>query len=225
VVARCGISTRRWRGDGGAALAEYALGFALIAVVSVGGIQRLNDASKAEAANQADCISERPPPPSCVRRPVPAPQPPSGEPGDPPTTDTTYPTSTDPPPTTAPPPPPPPPSEIAPGDVVATWNDDGTWGFVYELTITDPDGRPIDDATVEGRVLIQVPDGVPQGFTVSCSPVGNGVYQCAFDGIPPEIGGVRFDIFRVNANPPAEPPFPSVVIDQPAPEPVVVTTV
>src|SRR5215204_5916092 len=74
-------STSRCGGDAGAGLTEYALGFALIAVVAVVALTRLDTVSKDEAANQADCISNRPPPPSCIRQPVPAP-PSSVPPGD-----------------------------------------------------------------------------------------------------------------------------------------------
>jgi hypothetical protein len=84
-IALGGKASRR-RGEHGTGLTEYALGFALIAAVALTGVQRLNDAARHEATNQAECMSERPPPPSCARRAVSAPQ--AEAPGDPPAPDT-----------------------------------------------------------------------------------------------------------------------------------------
>jgi hypothetical protein len=216
MLGACRTTTERdrLRGDAGAGLPEYALGLSLIVVVSVGGVQRLNESSKAEAGNQADCISERPPPPSCVRRPVPAAQPPADDPGEPPTTDATVAPSTDPPitPTTVPAPT----SAVVGGSVSTDLDGDGTWRFTYDLAVSGPDGEPV-DAVVQGRVLVEFPGGVPQGFVVACSPSGEGRYACEFDGIPIAIDAVRFDIFRVTATPPASPPYPSELVLRPDP--------
>ncbi len=51
----------------GATLVEYALVVSLLLVVSVGAIQGLEDNTEAEVANDFDCVSDRPPPPSCQR--------------------------------------------------------------------------------------------------------------------------------------------------------------
>jgi hypothetical protein len=212
MLSPCGMRTKRTRlrGAGGAGLPEYALGLSLIVVISIAGVQRLNESSKAEAANQADCISERPPPASCVRRPVPAPQPPADDPGGPPSTDATVTPSTDPPITTTTVPAPT--SAVVGGSVSTELNGDGTWSFTYDLVVTGPDGEPVDEAVVQGRALVEFPGSVPQGFVVACSPSGEGRYACGFDGIPIEIDAVRFDIFRVTATPPASPPYPSELV-------------
>jgi Flp pilus assembly pilin Flp len=56
----------------GATFVEYALVFSLVAVVSIGAVQFLTDRSEDEIANQADCVSSRPPPSSCAYAPIPS---------------------------------------------------------------------------------------------------------------------------------------------------------
>jgi Flp pilus assembly pilin Flp len=105
------------RSDGGATLVEYALIVALVVAASSGAIQFLTDQSEAEVATQADCVSTRPPPPSCQPRAVTT-APPASSPSTPtnPTstipadtttttesTTTTTTTTTTPPPATTPP--------------------------------------------------------------------------------------------------------------------------
>jgi hypothetical protein len=69
-LARRGRTRLRRLGDRGATMVEYALVVALIVSVSATAIQGLTDASEDEVANEMDCVSTRPPPPSCQLRSV-----------------------------------------------------------------------------------------------------------------------------------------------------------
>jgi Flp pilus assembly pilin Flp len=62
----------RGRHERGATLVEYALVFSLIAVASIGAVEFLTNQSEDEIANQADCVSNRPPPSSCGYAPIPS---------------------------------------------------------------------------------------------------------------------------------------------------------
>ncbi|MEJ5254441.1 MAG: hypothetical protein WHS89_03755 [Acidimicrobiales bacterium] len=55
---------RFWR-DVGASAAEYALIFAVLVAGTVGAFEQVSKATRSEVNNQADCVSTRPPPPSC----------------------------------------------------------------------------------------------------------------------------------------------------------------
>jgi hypothetical protein len=55
----------RRTGDAGATLVEYAVIVALLVVVSIPAINFLTDRADDQVAVQADCVSMRPPPPSC----------------------------------------------------------------------------------------------------------------------------------------------------------------
>jgi hypothetical protein len=197
----------RCRGGRGAGLTEYALGLALVAVVALTGVQHLNDAARDEAANQADCMSERPPPPSCARRPVPALQAPPGPPGDPPPSDDGDPPTPDPDPE---PTPPPLRAEVSAGDPVVARNMDGTWTMTVELTVRGPDGVPLEDATVGARALLG-----RQGFRIGCAHTGAGIHRCEFDGVPADVAGGRIDITDITSRPPAMRPYPSVGFERP----------
>jgi len=67
--ADAGASIRRV-GVRGAALIEYALALSLFVFVSIGALEMLEDSTREEVANEFDCVSERPPPPSCQLRAV-----------------------------------------------------------------------------------------------------------------------------------------------------------
>lgn len=89
-------ATRRFgrlRGSVGATLVEYSLIIALVVVPSIGAMNYLTKQANKETNNQADCISTRPPPPSCQVRPVTT----TTTAGDPATSTTSTPSSTVPP--------------------------------------------------------------------------------------------------------------------------------
>jgi Flp pilus assembly pilin Flp len=50
----------------GATMVEYSLIFVFMAVLAIGGSKVLLSRAKTESANQANCVSTRPPPASCV---------------------------------------------------------------------------------------------------------------------------------------------------------------
>jgi Flp pilus assembly pilin Flp len=62
--------TTRVRRELGATLVEYSLILAVVVVGAIGAISYLADRGSAEVADQADCVSTRPPPPSCIRASV-----------------------------------------------------------------------------------------------------------------------------------------------------------
>ena len=64
------LLTPRTRREHGATLVEYALILAVVVVGGLGAIRYLTDQGSAEVADQADCVSTRPPPPSCIRASV-----------------------------------------------------------------------------------------------------------------------------------------------------------
>lgn len=64
------MGARRSPTERGATLVEYALVVALLVVGAIGAIQFLQREGSAEVAAQADCVSTRPPPPSCQIRAV-----------------------------------------------------------------------------------------------------------------------------------------------------------
>lgn len=57
----------RAKGERGASLVEYSLIFALVLVASVGATKYLSSQGSSQVANQANCISTRPPPTNCIQ--------------------------------------------------------------------------------------------------------------------------------------------------------------
>ncbi len=58
------------RSDPGATLVEYALVLVALVVGLLVVLASLEDQSRAEVTNEFDCISDRPPPVSCQKRPI-----------------------------------------------------------------------------------------------------------------------------------------------------------
>jgi hypothetical protein len=198
---------RRLRGDRGAGLTEYALGFSLIAVVAILAGQALTNASQEEAANQADCISDRPPPPSCVRQPVAA----STTTGvtTAPTSSTAVPPPTDPPPTTAPPPK----GSFTPGTPVATRNTTvtpNTWTVDWPFSIVDDGGQPLANAIVRSVVTVG-----PQSFSLSCTTDAAGACSLNFADIPVDVASVDIQVVAIVTSPAVDPPYPTVTVPVP----------
>ncbi len=196
--------------DRGASLAEYAIGFSLVVVVGLVSFNYLSDVSSDQANAQADCISSRPPPASCVREPVPAPtttttQDPSS------TTTTLTPPSTDPPPTTAPPPK----STIdwgaALAGAVATLNGDGTWKASVPITIVaDSPAGPVEGAVVRAIVTIGA-----QSFATECTSDAAGLCTLEFDAIPADQPDLTMTVNSVQSVPPFQPPYQGFTFTKP----------
>ena len=195
--------SREQKRDTGATIVEYALGAALILVVGIGAFNFLSSEATQQANTQADCISTRPPPPSCVRTPVPAPAAPTTT-GVAPTT-TLTPPSTDPPPTTTTTSPPPEStvvggpaiSQLIPGDPL------GRWQVSAPITITDPGGAAVAGAVVEARIELG-----RQPFVVGCTTDAAGVCNIEFGPIPAAETSLRLVVVSVQSTPPAALPLP-----------------
>lgn len=194
--------SREQKRDTGATMVEYALGAALILVVGIGAFNFLSSEATQQANTQADCISTRPPPQSCVRTPVPAAAAPTTT-GVAPTT-TLTPPSTDPPITTTTTTPPesnvvggPAISQLIPGDPL------GRWQVSAPITITDPGGAPVAGAVVEGRIELG-----RQPFVVGCTTDAAGVCNIEFGPIPAAETSLRLVVVSVQSTPPAKLPLP-----------------
>ncbi|MCU0311184.1 MAG: carboxypeptidase-like regulatory domain-containing protein [Acidimicrobiales bacterium] len=189
--------------DAGATLVEYALGAALILVVGIGAFNFLSSEATQQANTQAECISSRPPPPGCVRTPVPAPVGPTTT-GVAPTT-TLTPPSTDPPAsttTTAPPPT----STVVGGPAVSqiiVGDPLGRWEISAPITVTDPGGQPVAGAVVEGRIELG-----RQPFVVGCTTDAAGTCNITFGPIPAGETSLRLTVVSVQSDPPAALPLP-----------------
>jgi hypothetical protein len=197
--------------DAGVSLVEYALGIALIIVASLGAFQYLSNQASRQSQQQADCISTRPPPPSCVRTPVPATT--TSTTIDPASTTTTLtPPSTDPPPTTTEPPR----ATVTPGAGVATRNPDNSWRIDAPITVTDPASAPVPGAVVTARVLLGT-----QPFVVQCTTDAAGTCTLtfggttAFDSIPATQATASMAVLSIQSTPGAVGPFPTYNFTRP----------
>lgn len=197
-------SRRRLRADVGATFVEYALVFVVMVVGSLGIAQFLTNWGSSEVASQADCVSQRPPPPSCQVR-VATPTTSTTSLGvttttaAPPTTTTT--TTT--PSTTAPRPP-----TLSTATSVGR---PGTYNGVT-TTITLLSGpNPVSGATVIIRYEA-VANGVSVTFEVSCITSATGTCEARFDSPYDDTTSIQVTVYEVRSNPPpgAYPP-PEIV--------------
>ncbi len=197
---------RQLRASRGATLVEYALGVALLVVASLVGLNFLTDSATTEANAQADCISTRPPPTSCVRKPAPAATTPT-TPAPTVTSTTLTPTPTDPPPTTQPPPK----SSATAGTALLVKNPDGTWKVTAPITITATGGAPVPGAVVTGRVVLG-----RQPILVECTTDGAGTCNLVLDPIPADVTTARLEIVGLQADPPGVgAPYPAWDLTKP----------
>jgi len=190
--------------DAGATLVEYVLGASLIIVFALGGIGFLSSRATAQASSQANCISTRPPPPSCVRTPVPATVAPTTT-GVGPTT-TLTPPSTDPSTTTTAPPQ----STVAAGSVTIIGAANAPWSISLPMTVLDAGGQPLAGAVITGRVLLG-----RQPFNVGCTTDVTGTCNVTFGPIPAAQTTLNLAILTVDSTPPAALPLPAFTITRP----------
>jgi hypothetical protein len=172
-------------------MVEYALVVALIVSVSATAIQGLTDASEDEVANEMDCVSTRPPPPSCQLRSVATT-----------TTDPSATTSSSIPPTTT--------SSTttttAPPPSIMTWSGVatvvGTQWMAEATPVITQDGQPVEGATVRVRVSITNPF-LPITEEISCVTDSSGTcvlsYTVPEDDLGVEISQIRFTVLDVEA--------------------------
>jgi hypothetical protein len=193
---------RLGRGARGATLVEYALGTALLLVAGLVSFNYLSDVASDEASNQADCISSRPPPPSCVRQPVPAPT--TSTPAGPdPTTTTVSPTPTDPPPTTTTTAPPPK-ATVAGGSASISVNTNGSWRVSAPVTVFGPESTPVAGAVVTARVVIG-----RQPVLVRCTTDAAGSCALVQDNMPATATTASLAVLGIVSDPGTDPPFPT----------------
>ncbi|HET8896066.1 MAG TPA: hypothetical protein VFN04_02255 [Protaetiibacter sp.] len=200
-------SPRRIFAERGATLVEYALVFALLAVASLGAVEFLQRQSENEINNQAECVSNRPPPTGdCAFAPVPS--------------DVSFPDPGFSPPTSAPPNPDTVPS-ITLNPTPEQDNPPLPWQVRRSVTLTqsvtaDP---PLPDEPVAGvriRGLIRVtdplsPPNVLYTFPVECTTAADGTCTLAYNVDDPNVMHVSLTVIGVDANP--APTIPSNIAD------------
>lgn len=200
------ITGRRLR-DRGATLVEYALVFALVAVVSLGAVEFLTNQSEAEINNQAECVSRRPPPPECLLTAI--------------TTTTTIvpPSITV---TTVPVPEPEAPQLTILGLVRSTPNPGPPrWLEAdVELTIEQPPDSgggfaPVPGAIVRATVLLADPADpavyLPDPWFVNCTTNSVGRCTLRFDVPYDDVTQIRFEVTGADTLPPTVLNGPMVV--------------
>jgi hypothetical protein len=200
----------------GATLVEYALVFALIAVVSLAALQFLSESASNEIENQALCVSDRPPPTDsmaderCQFAPTP--------------TDLIAPDPSIVPPTTAPPNPNPDVYAVAAGPT--DQEVDGMWTIFQPVSLTVqtwadplPPVEPAPGIRIRARIQLRDPNNPPNnlpdpGFT-DCVTDGAGECTLEFTVPFPDVVQVTLLVIGVDSpNPPASVP-PMATFDRP----------
>ncbi|MDE0803531.1 MAG: hypothetical protein OSA99_09425 [Acidimicrobiales bacterium] len=195
------------RGARGASLTEYALALVVLVVGSIGVFQTLEDNASAEVDNQADCISQRPPPLSCQ----PAALTPldgtgggvGGDPGGgaPGTTET---------------------ASFQPTTVTATRASDPIFDVSVDLTILDDSSQPLEGQLVTAQVTITAssqPGRAGQSFYVSCTTDTDGLCTMAFDSRYDDVTQVSYRVIALGSDTGYDfGTFNPIVITQPAPD-------
>lgn len=195
------------RGARGASLTEYALALVVLVVGSIGVFQTLEDNTADEVDNQANCISERPPPVSCQAAAL-TPldgtgggvggDPGGGAPG---TTET---------------------ASFQPTTVTASRATDPIFDVSVDLTIHDDTNAPLEGQLVTAQVTItasSVPGRAGQSFYVSCTTDSNGQCTTDFDSRFDDVTQLSFRVIAVGSDTGYDfGTFNPIVITQPAPD-------
>lgn len=192
----CGGSTRRTRrssrGARGLALVEYALVLSLLVIASLGVINTLEDDTGDELDNQADCISSRPPPPSCQLEPLaPTTVPSGGGGGDDGGGGSGTPEQ----------------ATLGPAPTVTTSPGVTDYDVEAVLTVTDDAGDPIAGEVISIRVEVTqslLPSRVGSFFFVDCVTDDAGVCTASFDSRWPDVTEVSFDVISIGIDTPYE---------------------
>jgi type II secretory pathway pseudopilin PulG len=182
----------RARGTRGATLTEYALGVSVLVVASLMALSWLSTQAGKEAEAQADCISTRPPPTTCVQSPVPAPTT-SSPPSSAPTTTSGGPAPTDPETTTTTAPPPT--ASATGGSATTELLADGTWKVTAPVAIA-VDGTPVEGARVSARLVVG-----RQPLLVECTTDVNGACSLVVEPIPADVDSTRLTVLSVVSDP------------------------
>ncbi|MCC5951971.1 MAG: hypothetical protein JJU45_07730 [Acidimicrobiia bacterium] len=198
--------------DGGATLVEYAVVLSLIVVVSIPATQALTDRSSQEVANQADCISTRPPPPGCQLPAIPPPPDPDDntDPDDPGSDPVPNPDDCDEiddvdeceVPSSVP-------SWAGPVTVQALPDDVNpeSWLITAEMLVVDQDGAPVEGAQVTVRFRYTGSGGSTFYFK-DCVTGPSGTCSVSFDtaeaGDPNPPVQVNVNAHSISSDPPAD---------------------
>lgn len=197
--------TRRTLTERGATLVEYALVFALVAVASLGAIEFLQNQSQEEIDNQAECVSDRPPPGECAFAPVPS--------------DVSFPDPGYSPPTSAPPNP-----DLVPTLALGTPEQDDPplpWQVRRSVTLTravvadppQPD-EPVSGIRVRGLIRVTDPASPPDvlyTFPVECFTGADGTCTLVYNVDQDDVMHVSLQVIGVDSNP--APTIPSNIAD------------
>ncbi|QGG95699.1 TadE family protein [Actinomarinicola tropica] len=193
----------------GATLVEYALVFSLLVVLAIGAVEFLNAQSDAEINNQADCVSDRPPPGDCGFAPVPS--------------DVTFPDPGYSPPTSAPPN-----AADVPTLTLGIGDHDTSTGWAVLLPVTlerpsntDPPTPPEPVAGVRIRAEIRLRDPADatrdldeRGYT-DCVTGADGSCTLRYDVPYTDVDNVKLRIIGVDSTPPAPVPAAVAEYDKP----------
>lgn len=170
---------------------EYALLIAVFASVGIGASKYLTDNANRQVSNQADCVSTRPPPPSCQVRAL------SG------TTTTTNPATTTTTTTTPPPP------------AAATWNVTKTAVGGYptvNISVTLRSGtNPVPGATIQFNITYYAPGLSAPGYRTqpaTCVTNASGVCTVSFQSPFNDTTKMVTTMVSVDSNPAFDGSFP-----------------
>ena len=192
----------------GATMVEYALVFALVAVVALGAMEFLVDRSEVEINNQADCVSERPPPSACGFAPVPS--------------DVTYPDPGFSPPTSAPPN-----AEEIPTFEFGSGSEDFAtgWAVLVPVRLTravsgDPPlpPEPLSGVRVRAAIRMEDPTNAPNelaeiGYT-DCVTASDGWCTLRYDIPYDDVDIVRLRIIGIDTTPAPDIPTDVATFDR-----------
>lgn len=200
------VAALRTGADRAATLVEYALVSSLLLVVSLVAIDGLSTAADGEINNQAECVSDRPPPTDgdveCQFAPVPP--------------DVTAPDPDVVPPTTAPPNPNPDVFEITAGS--PTESPDGGWTIILPVSVERqewsdpmPEPEPAEGIEVRARIRLRDPNNPSEnlpdpGFT-DCDTDAAGECDLEYTVPFPDVEAATMEVIHVGSpNPPDDLP-------------------
>lgn len=209
-----GRARHGFRGARAVALVEYAIVLGVLVIGMLGVIETLEDETADEVDNQANCISQRPPPPSCQATPL-APTTTTGGSGGPTTTSAggsgTTETAT---------------IEQSTPPFIAT-SDLPLYDVEAAVRIRDDMANLIPGEIVSIQVTItQSIGGLRNGqfFFIECVTDDNGICTIEFDSRWPEVTELTYDVISIGIDTVYEfDDFTPVAVPVPLPLPIPIT--
>ena len=197
------------RGARGASLTEYALALVVLVVGSIGVFQTLEDNTADEVDNQANCISERPPPVSCQPAAlVPLGGGGGGGVGGDPGGGVVAPTRT---------------ATIEPPAGAVNRGPGPIYDVRVDLVLTDTTESPSTPAAgqpVNAQIVVTSPNPTTDGqfFYESCTTDDNGECSISFDSRYADVTQLTFEIIAVGLDAAYDfGGFPTLTVPQPPP--------